>query len=188
MGGTAAAGRPGFWAAAWRSTWLRVAVSALLLGGLALKVDVRQAFGFVRRCDPFYLSLALAVGVVQTFVSAWRWHTLMPLLVAFCGYMPAKRFGWMEDTPKGVARDWARMGPRFERSLRPNRTATNTGLLVRRFGSVSAPILALGLTDDPFGTPAAIDRLLDRCLLNFRPHAAALAYLAIARPSPPENA
>lgn len=35
---------------------------------------------------------------------------------------------------------------------------------------------------------SAIDRLLDRCLLNFRPHAAALADLAIARPSPPENA
>lgn len=93
-----------------------------------------------------------------------RWHVAMPLLVRLFGYVPGKRLGWMEDTPKGVARDWARMGPRFELSLRrggklpddiPARAA-----LVRRFEQVRAPILALGIEDDPFGTVPAIDRLL----------------------------
>lgn len=93
-----------------------------------------------------------------------RWHVAMPPLVHLFGYMPAKRLGWMEDTPKGVALDWARMGPRFELSLRrggklPDDISERMAL-VRRFEQVRAPILALGIDDDPFGTVAAIDRLL----------------------------
>ena len=114
----------------------------------------------------------------------WRWHALMPLLVALCGYMPAKRFGWMEDTPKGVARNWSRMGPLFEHSLTRHRApGTDAARLVHRFAAVTAPILALGLDDDPFGTPAAIDRLLayftgaDRH--HLRLEAAALGFDAI---------
>jgi predicted alpha/beta hydrolase len=86
---------------------------------------------------------------------ALRWHLLMPLIVLLCGYLPAKRLGWMEDTPKGVARDWAQMGPRFEASLRGASDA-----ITGRFARVHAPILALGIDDDPFGTVPAIDRLL----------------------------
>lgn len=93
-----------------------------------------------------------------------RWHVAMPLLACLFGYVPGKRLGWMEDTPKGVALDWARMGPRFERSLRRKRKwpddVPERMDLVRRFGEVRAPILALGVADDPFGTVAAIDRLL----------------------------
>ncbi|TAL92290.1 MAG: alpha/beta hydrolase, partial [Rhodanobacter sp.] len=93
-----------------------------------------------------------------------RWHVAMPLLVHLFGYVPGKRLGWMEDTPKGVALDWARMGPRFELSLRrggklPNDIPERMAL-VRRFEQVRAPILALGIEDDPFGTVPAIDRLL----------------------------
>ena len=94
-----------------------------------------------------------------------RWHIAMPLLAHLFGYVPGKRLGWMEDTPKGVALDWARMRPRFELSLRRGRKLPNDVpdrmALVRRFGQVGAPILALGIEDDPFGTVPAIDRLLD---------------------------
>ena len=94
-----------------------------------------------------------------------RWHVVMPLLARVLGYVPGKRLGWMEDTPKGVALDWARMGPRFELSLRRGRRlpddVPDRMALVRRFGQVRAPILALGIDDDPFGTVPAIDRLLD---------------------------
>lgn len=83
-----------------------------------------------------------------------RWHIAMPLIARLCGYVPAKRLGWMEDTPKGVALDWAGMGPRFEASLR------DAGDAPGRFAQVRAPILALGIDDDPFGTVPAIDRLL----------------------------
>lgn len=94
-----------------------------------------------------------------------RWHLVMPLLTRLFGYVPAKRLGWMEDTPKGVALDWARMGPRFELSVRrgrrtPDREAEAV-MLARRFGHVRAPILALGIDDDQFGTVPALDRLLD---------------------------
>ncbi|EMV8751948.1 alpha/beta fold hydrolase [Escherichia coli] len=84
-----------------------------------------------------------------------RWHMTMPLLAFLFGYVPAKRLGWMEDTPRGVALDWSRMGPRFEMSLRGAGEA-----VAGRFARVRAPILALGIDDDPFGTVPAIDRLL----------------------------
>ena len=94
-----------------------------------------------------------------------RWHIVMPLLAHLFGYVPGKRLGWMEDTPKSVALDWARMGPRFELSLRRGRKLPNDVpdrmALIRRFGQVRAPILALGIDDDPFGTVPAIDRLLE---------------------------
>lgn len=94
-----------------------------------------------------------------------RWHIAMPLLAHVLGYVPGKRLGWMEDTPKGVALDWARMGPRFELSLRRRRKlpddVPDRMVLTHRFGQVRAPILALGIEDDPFGTVPAIDRLLD---------------------------
>lgn len=94
-----------------------------------------------------------------------RWHVAMPLLARVLGYMPAKRLGWMEDTPKGVALDWARMGPRFEGTVRRGRETLEgepeAEMLARRFGQVRAPILALGIEDDPFGTVPALDRLLD---------------------------
>ncbi|GAA5233373.1 alpha/beta fold hydrolase [Verticiella sediminum] len=94
-----------------------------------------------------------------------RWHVAMPLIARALGYVPAKRLGWMEDTPKGVALDWARMGPRFEASLRG---ADPT--LASRFGQVRAPILALGVEDDPFGTVPAIDRLLGYYTRSERHH------------------
>ncbi|WP_295683760.1 alpha/beta fold hydrolase [uncultured Nevskia sp.] len=93
-----------------------------------------------------------------------RWHLLMPAIVALAGYLPAKRLGWMEDTPKGVVRDWSGMGSRFENSLRHGSghrlSRDEAERLVERFASVTAPILAVGANDDPFGTPSAVDRLL----------------------------
>ncbi|GLK77568.1 hypothetical protein GCM10008171_28220 [Methylopila jiangsuensis] len=85
-----------------------------------------------------------------------RWHAAMPALALALGYVPARRLGWMEDTPRGVALDWARMGPRIERRLDPAGASDLPG----RFAEVTAPILAISLTDDPFGTPAAIERAL----------------------------
>ncbi|NWE82018.1 alpha/beta fold hydrolase, partial [Pseudomonas edaphica] len=28
-----------------------------------------------------------------------KWHVVMPLVTALCGYFPGKRMGWLEDTP-----------------------------------------------------------------------------------------
>ena len=49
------------------------------------------------------------------------------------------------------------MGPRFEARGAP---ADGTDPRVATMAAVTAPILALSVTDDEFGTEAAIDRLL----------------------------
>lgn len=82
-----------------------------------------------------------------------KWHVVMPLLAACLGYFPGRRLGWLEDTPRGVVRDWSFMGPRFEGRGGPDHR-------VAAMAAVTAPILALSVTDDEFGTQAAVDRLL----------------------------
>jgi predicted alpha/beta hydrolase len=83
-----------------------------------------------------------------------KWHVLMPLVTALCGYFPGKRLGWLEDTPAGVVRDWSTPTPRYE--TRPSGRAL-AGL---PFSRVKAQMLAISITDDPFGTVAATERLL----------------------------
>ncbi|MGY2176165.1 alpha/beta hydrolase family protein [Pseudomonas azotoformans] len=83
-----------------------------------------------------------------------KWHVMMPLLTALCGHFPGKRLGWLEDTPAGVVRDWSTPTPRYE--TRPSGRALGE----LPFSRVKAQILAISITDDPFGTVAAIERLL----------------------------
>lgn len=86
-----------------------------------------------------------------------RWHVFMPAVTHLFGYFPGKRLGWLEDVPRGVVRDWSRMGPRFEESVV---SAQDPADLATRHGKTRARLLAIGLTDDPYGTDAAIGRLL----------------------------
>lgn len=95
-----------------------------------------------------------------------KWHMVMPLLTWLFGYFPAKRLGWMEDTPASVARDWSKMGPRFEETMQ----FTDIHAALRCFKQVTAPILAVGLQDDPHGTSAAVDRLLAYFTSSHRRH------------------
>ncbi len=85
-----------------------------------------------------------------------KWHVAMPVLTALFGYFPGQRLGWLEDLPAGVAREWsvsrARMEMRYPRHERQT--------ILDRFASVRAPILAVGTTDDEYGTPSAIARAL----------------------------
>lgn len=92
-----------------------------------------------------------------------KWHAVMPALARLCGYVPAKRLGWMEDTPRGVALAWSRSRARFEDTyVRAPiaRSAEERAALVKRLANFAAPILAVSVTDDPFGTVPAIERLL----------------------------
>lgn len=94
----------------------------------------------------------------------WQWHVFMPLLTMAAGYFPGKRLGWLEDLPAGVALEWA---------FRPSTLITRQPAWMRRkwgfaentevarhFAGIRGPILAYGISDDPYGTPAAIHRLL----------------------------
>lgn len=115
-----------------------------------------------------------------------RWHIAMPLLAHLLGYVPARRLGWMEDTPKGVALDWARMGPRFTASVRRGRRTPQgepeAEVLAQRMAAVRAPILALGIEDDPFGTVPALERLL-ACYTGSERHHLRLAPVDIGVPA-----
>jgi predicted alpha/beta hydrolase len=83
-----------------------------------------------------------------------KWHLLMPALTACIGHFPGRRLNWLEDLPDGVAYQWGRGGSELEARLDPDARA----LIYSRFAAVTAPILAIGVTDDPFGTRAAISR------------------------------
>jgi predicted alpha/beta hydrolase len=84
----------------------------------------------------------------------WKWHVAMPLVTSVLGYFPGRRLGWLEDLPAGVANEWSFRRARMERSyLAPARDA-----IVARFNAVRAPILAIGISDDPIGTAPAIRR------------------------------
>ncbi len=99
-----------------------------------------------------------------------KWHLLMPLATALAGYFPGRRLGWLEDLPAGVAYEWA-----FRRAqLEP-------GGAGRLFAQLRCPLLAYSISDDDFGTPAAVLRLLrhyrgsERSHVVVRPEQLALA-------------
>ncbi|MGE8068871.1 alpha/beta hydrolase family protein [Pseudomonas sp. NPDC089569] len=87
-----------------------------------------------------------------------KWHVLMPLITMICGYFPGKRLGWLEDTPAGVVRDWSTPTPRYER--RPSGRLINAPVGQLPFATVTAKTLAISISDDPYGTIPAIERLL----------------------------
>ncbi|WP_025128402.1 alpha/beta fold hydrolase [Pseudomonas sp. PH1b] len=87
-----------------------------------------------------------------------KWHLLMPLLTWFYGYFPGKRLGWMEDTPAGVVSDWCTPHSRYEG--RPSGRTLQGHEDSLPFSRVTAPMLAISVSDDPFGTIPAIERLL----------------------------
>ena len=92
-----------------------------------------------------------------------KWHAIMPMLTAALGYFPGGKLGWMEDTPRGVVRDWIAPQPRFEDAFRrgPHAlTEAERATLVEGFAALHGPMLALSVTDDEFGTVSAIERLL----------------------------
>lgn len=93
-----------------------------------------------------------------------KWHVVMPALTRVFGYFPGRRLGWLEDTPRGVVRDWTARCPRFEDAWRAGSFVlpqAERRELVQRFAALHGPTLAVSLTDDEFGTIAAVRRLLD---------------------------
>ena len=84
-----------------------------------------------------------------------RWHALMPALTALLGYFPAKALGWHEDLPAAAAYEWAFRPAKLEHAYR----GADSDVLAH-FAGMTGDLLAIGMTDDPFGTEAALDRLL----------------------------
>jgi predicted alpha/beta hydrolase len=80
----------------------------------------------------------------------------MPLLTALYGYFPGQRLGWLEDLPAGVVREWAFRRERMEHSYPPAERAE----VLQRFAAIRAPLLAVSVSDDEYGTLPAIERAL----------------------------
>jgi len=94
-----------------------------------------------------------------------KWHVLMPAITRVMGYFPGKRLGWLEDTPAGVVQDWGAKQTRFVDTYRqPGGSCLLApavcDALQRRFASFKASLLAVSVSDDPYGTTPAIERLL----------------------------
>ncbi|MFB9949259.1 alpha/beta fold hydrolase [Rhizobium puerariae] len=85
-----------------------------------------------------------------------KWHVVMPVATALHGYFPGRRLGWLEDLPAGVANEWSFRGRRFERS-HPRR---ERAAVLYRMAAVTAPILAIAVSDDEIGTEKAVRRTL----------------------------
>jgi predicted alpha/beta hydrolase len=83
-----------------------------------------------------------------------KWHLAMPALALTFGYFPGRRLGWLEDLPRDVALEWSFR----RRHMEMNYSAAERRDLLASYATIHAPILAIGLTDDELGTPAAIDR------------------------------
>ena len=83
-----------------------------------------------------------------------KWHVAMPVATALFGYFPGRRLGWLEDLPAGVANEWSFRRARMELS----HPAEARPMILQRFASVTAPILAISVTDDELGTIPAIRR------------------------------
>lgn len=92
-----------------------------------------------------------------------KWFVFMPIVTKLFGYFPGSRFGWIEDTPKGVVQQWSMFSRSFENPLWKATNLSGEHFAVpfgETFGSLQAPILAMGVTDDEWGTRSAINRLL----------------------------
>lgn len=86
-----------------------------------------------------------------------KWHITMPAITALWGYFPGRRFGWLEDLPRGVVDSWSFGRRRIESRL----PLSDRLRVLDRFAAVTAPILAVSVSDDVFATHAAITRSLD---------------------------
>lgn len=85
-----------------------------------------------------------------------KWHLAMPAMTALFGYFPGKKLGWLEDLPAGVANEWSFRPSRMEQSYPRDERAA----ILERFASVSAPTLAIAMSDDELATVTGIRRAL----------------------------
>lgn len=75
-----------------------------------------------------------------------------PICVNLLGFVPGKQTGMGQDLPRGVFEEWRRW------CTQPNYFFSDTTLdLLGNIPRLTAPVLAIGMSDDDWGTPRAID-------------------------------
>lgn len=121
-----------------------------------------QALGLLPH--PARIAAALVVGSQSGYWKhwpplgrAWMWpatHLALPAISRMLGYFPARRLGFGEDLPAGVAIEWASW-------------CRHPGYLVGalqvqdEYARFAAPLRAYAITDDAFAPPAAVKALLE---------------------------
>jgi len=86
---------------------------------------------------------------------AWMWpatHAALPLVSRLHGYFPGSRFGFGEDLPAGVARQWAAW-------CRHPRYLVGALGVEDAYSNVRFPIRAYAISDDAFAPPTAVEAL-----------------------------
>lgn len=105
--------------------------------------------------------VAAQAGALRLLDGFERWKVTAllgagaPAATAVAGYMPGKRLGLGEDMPAGVLAEWRRWC--FSRNYFYDDATLGAAKAAAR---VTAPVLAVGLSDDPWARPAAIDLLM----------------------------
>ena len=120
-----------------------------------------HALGLSGCADRFdrYAMVATMSGAVRLLDDRWVWARMnllgVPVSLMFRD-MP-RWLGIGEPIPSSCFRDWARWC-RMENYFFDDASLPETA----RYGDVRTPILAIGLTDDPWATPRAMDHFLAR--------------------------
>ena len=90
--------------------------------------------------------------------SVWAFtHLVFPLVTRVCGYLPWSRLASGEDLPSGVALQWASWC-RSKNYLFDDTTLGDFS----GYESFSRPLLAYCVSDDDWGTRAAVQALTER--------------------------
>ncbi|MBU2875274.1 lysylphosphatidylglycerol synthase transmembrane domain-containing protein [Marinobacter salexigens] len=137
-----------------RSTGFRVALkwvfTALVIAAVLFVVDIEKLLVEIIRIPPLALAAGLALGVIQVFLSAWRWRYTVNLLGLPMSYTRAVREYYLatftnQVLPGGVLGD-------VNRALRHgadsnNRLAAAHGVAIERLSGqvVLAFVVAIGL-------------------------------------------
>jgi predicted alpha/beta hydrolase len=120
-----------------------------------------QALGLLPR--PERLAAAIVVGAQSGYWRLWDgwrqaqvavfWHAVIPGLCAVCGFFPGRVLGMGENSPAGVAREWAAWG------RRPGYVTEADGLAAG-YARVRCPLRSYSFSDDTFAPPRAVEALL----------------------------
>ncbi|HEY9685277.1 MAG TPA: alpha/beta fold hydrolase [Oculatellaceae cyanobacterium] len=95
------------------------------------------------------------IAMPDRFVAATLLSIYFPLASKFFGYVPAKKLGWGEDLPTGIAMQWAHW------CSNPGYVSNSFGkdIHIHHYDEVKAPILILNMTDDPISSKKNVEDL-----------------------------
>jgi predicted alpha/beta hydrolase len=93
-------------------------------------------------------------GGFQKLAVAAHAYLTLPLLARLFGYVPWSRFSAAEDLPRAFALEWAAW------CRRPGYLLDDRSLPLERFAQFLAPVLALNLADDSWGTRRSVDAMM----------------------------